>query len=401
MTEPSTDKRSRARDLRIVTEVARREFLTQTARPEFWGSLIIMALIVVVSMGAQKLFSDEGSTPTVAVADSATGYRTELTDQGIAVRSEPSDDSVRAAVEADEVSAGVLTSGAVVFLDRVDAGVVDAVQSAHESVLARSVLTDSGLTPDRISAALDVPSLDVVTLDPDAERSLQATIVAIIGVVAIFFLMFSFGQSIAHGVLEEKSSRVAEVLLAKIKAWHLLTGKIVGLGAVVLIQILVLMIGGVTAAATFGLMAVPADGIRVGLLVLAWFVPGYVLVATLWAVAGALVSRPEDIANAAGPVSMVMTLGVFGALFPFTGLAPAIGDVLSMVPGFSWSMMPVRMAAGPVPGWQSLVAVALSVLAVTALIRLGSRIYVGGLLDNSGVLKARQALRTARESGLS
>lgn len=385
----------------LVASVARREFVTQVRRPEFWGSLIIMSLVVCASIGAQALFSGQPSDWRVDVSTSQPEFVAALRAvDAVTVVEVESDSAARAAVDDESASAAVLANGSAIFLDRVDADLGSILQKAHSDVSVSAALRASGSTDDQITTALNPEPMSVTMLDPDAERKTQRTFIALIGIVSIFFLMFSFGQTIAQGVLEEKSSRIVEVLLAKVRSWQLLSGKVVGLGAVVLVQILVLMLGGVTAAAAANLIDVPADAVSVGLIVLAWFVPGYLLFATLWAVAGALVSRPEDLSNAAGPVSLLMTMGMLGALFPFTGVAPAVSDVLSMVPGLSWSMMPVRMAREQVPGWQILVAILAMAAAIAALVRIGGRVYVGGLLDNGGLLKARAAFRRAKESGV-
>lgn len=385
----------------LIASVARREFVTQVRRPEFWGSLIIMVFVVCASIGAQALFSGQSSKQRVDVSTSQPEMVAALRAMdAVTVVEVESDGQARSAVDDESASAAVLADGSAIFLDRVDDDLNRLLQKAHSDVEVSAALRAAGSTGDQIAGALNPEPMPVDMLDPEAERKTQRTFIALIGIVAIFFLMFSFGQTIAQGVLEEKSSRIVEVLLAKIRSWHLLSGKVLGLGVVVLTQILVLMLGGVTAAAVANLIDVPTDAVSVGLIVLAWFVPGYFLFATLWAVAGALVSRPEDLSNAAGPVSLLMTMGILGALFPFTGVAPVVSDALSMVPGLSWSMMPVRMARDQVPGWQILVAVLAMAAAIAVLVRIGGRVYVGGLLDSGGLLKARTAFRRAKESGV-
>lgn len=398
---PNMLDRRKMSDGALIGAVARREFVTQVRRPEFWGSLIIMALVVFASIGAQALFSGNQSQPRVDVSSSQPDMLAALrTSDAVTVVEVDSDGQARAAVTDESADAAILADGSAVYLDRVDEGLDSALRKAHSDVAVTTALRVSGATDEQVSEALNPEPLAVTMLDPDADRKTQRTFIALIAIVSIFFLMFSFGQTIAQGVLEEKSSRIVEILLAKVRSWHLLSGKVLGLGAVVLTQITVLMLGGVTAAAAADLIDVPADAVSVGLLVLAWFIPGYFLFATMWAVAGALVSRPEDLSNAAGPVSLLMTMGLLGALFPFTGVAPALSATLSMVPGFSWSMMPVRMARDQVPGWQIVVALVAMAAAIMVLVRIGGRVYVGGLLENGGLLKARAAFRRAKESGV-
>lgn len=395
----------------LIGLIAQREIVIQLRRREFWGSLIIMAIVVVASFGAQALFTGGPSTYRVAVVDAPAGpsrqdlraaLEAQATSGGgdLTVGTVASDGDAEARVRDGAADAAVLADGSAVYLDNLPGPLGEALSAAAANAATRSALARQGLDPAQISGVLSVEPLQLRALDPDAQRDTQRTVIAVIGIIAVFFLMFSFGQAIAQGVLEEKSSRIVEVLLAKVRASQLLTGKVLGLGVVVLIQILFLVGCGFAAAMSFDLIAVPIDAVEVGLLVLLWFVPGYFLFATLWAVAGALVSRQEDVVNAAGPVSFLMTIGVLGALFPFTGVMPAVSTVLSMMPGFSWSMMPVRMAREVVPWWQTGIAIALLALAIAVLLRIAGRIYVGGLLNNGGLLTARAALRSAKESGL-
>ena len=138
-----------------------------------------------------------------------------------------------------------------------------------------------------------------------------------------------------------------------------------------------------------------------GALVIAWFIPGYFLFATLWAVAGSLISRQEDIQHAAGPVSFLQTISLLAALVPFSGVSDTLTRILSLVPGLSSSVMPIRMATEQVPWWEITVAVVLTLVAIVGLLRVGARIYSGGLLQHGGIVKARAAMRDAREGGMS
>jgi ABC-2 type transport system permease protein len=392
----------------LVALVAQREIVTQLRRQEFWGSLILMMVVVAASFGAQALFASGPSTYRVAVVDAPTAglFAPALDAQplpdgsDLIVTPSASDAEAETAVRASVFDAAVLADGSVVHLDGLAAPLAGALGATSSAVATRELLAAQGLNEATIAEVLVMKPLRERALDPDTRRDTERTVIALVGIVAVFFLMFSFGQAIAQGVLEEKSSRIVEVLLAKVRAGQLLTGKVLGLGVVVLVQILVLVTDGFVAAVAFDVITVPADALEVGLLVLVWFVPGYFLFATLWAVAGALVSRQEDVVNAAGPVSFLMTIGVLGALFPFTGVAPGVSTALSMVPGLSWSMMPIRMAREVVPWWQTVIAVVLIVAAIAALLRVAGRIYVGGLLENGGLLKATAAWRSAKESGL-
>ena len=120
-------------------------------------------------------------------------------------------------------------------------------------------------------------------------------VVAIIGIGVLYGLLILFGQFVAQGVVEEKSSRVVELLLATMKPWQLLAGKIVGLGLLGLAQIVVIAVVGVAGALAFDLVDIPGELIGTAVSVVLWFVLGYAFYAAIFAVAASLVSRQEDL----------------------------------------------------------------------------------------------------------
>jgi ABC-2 type transport system permease protein len=236
----------------------------------------------------------------------------------------------------------------------------------------------------------------VAPLDPGYQQNSQRIVAAIIGVSVLYGLLILFGQFIAQGVVEEKSSRVVELLLATMRPWQLLGGKIVGLGVLGLAQIVVVIAVGVGGALTFHLVDVPGDIVGTAVSVVAWFVLGYAFYASIFAVAASLVSRQEDLATVLMPTTLVLVgalvIGIQAAGDPGGTLA----TVTSYVPGLSPLVMPVRMAAGDVAVWEVALAVVLMLLATGLIVRLGGRIYAGALLRTSGKTKIREALKAGR-----
>ncbi len=129
-------------------------------------------------------------------------------------------------------------------------------------------------TPAEVAQALSVPPLELVRLDADAERNAQRQVIAFLGVAVLYGLLILMGQYVAMGVVEEKSSRVVELLLSTIKPWQLLAGKVIGLGLLGLAQLLVVCVAGLSAAIAFDVVAVPGDAIGTMAQVIGWFVLG-------------------------------------------------------------------------------------------------------------------------------
>jgi ABC-2 type transport system permease protein len=236
----------------------------------------------------------------------------------------------------------------------------------------------------------------VTALDPDAEADGQRVVVAIIGTAVLYSLLILFGQFVAQGVVEEKASRVVELLLATMKPWQLLAGKILGLGVLGLGQIVVIAGIGVGGALGFDLVDIPGDLVGTAISVVAWFVLGYAFYAAIFAVAASLVSRQEDLGTVIMPTTLVLVAAFVVGIQASANPGGTLAIVTSYLPGLSPLVMPVRQAAGEVAWWEIGLAVLLMLAAIALVVRLGGRIYAGALLRTGGKTKIREALRAER-----
>jgi ABC-2 type transport system permease protein len=215
-------------------------------------------------------------------------------------------------------------------------------------------------------------------------------------VVVLYSLLILFAQFVAQGVVEEKSSRVVELLLATMRPWQLLAGKILGLGVLGLGQIAVIAAIGIGGALAFDVVELPGELVGTVLWLLFWFVLGYALFASLFAVAASLVSRQEDLGSVLTPASLVLVAGFIVAIQAASDPESTLAVVTSYVPGLSPMVMPVRQAAGDVALWEVAVAVLLMLVAIALVVRLGGRVYSGALLRTGGRTKLKEALRAGQ-----
>jgi ABC-2 type transport system permease protein len=180
------------------------------------------------------------------------------------------------------------------------------------------------------------------------------------------------------------------------RPWQLLTGKILGLGVLGLAQIIVVVLVGVGGALAFDVVDIPADLIGTAVTVVGWFVLGYALYASIFAVAASLVSRQEDLGTVLMPTSLVLVGAFVIGIQASSDPGGTLASVTSFVPGLSPLVMPVRQAAGQVALWEIALAVVLMLVAIALVVRLGGRVYSGALLRTSGKTKLREALRAER-----
>lgn len=255
-------------------------------------------------------------------------------------------------------------------------------------------LAEAGLKPSDVNAAIAAVHVDVTRLtaaDPDAGQRLA---IGVIVVILLYASLILFGNLVAQGVVEEKSSRVVEVLLSTVRPWQLLLGKLTGLCVVGLIQVLIVSVIGLVVSAIAGVLSVPGDAfgaLGAGLL---WYLVGFFLYATVFAGAGSLVSRQEDLQPVVAPVIIVIAVAfVLGIRLLVANPNGGLATVLSLLPPFAPVLMPGRMAVGGVPGWQVLLALVLALAAIGGLTWLGGKIYANSVLRTGGRVKLSEALR--------
>jgi ABC-2 type transport system permease protein len=383
----------------LVRLVAAREVSTRIRDKNFLISSAVLLVLIVGVTVFQAVLAGQGSTTTIGVVGADQNLSRALVAQGeaagtdVELRAFPDAAAARAAVDGDDVDAALLATDPAdpqLVVQR-SGGTAQAVaQGAVAAVSTAQQLAEAGVQ------LVPPPRVAVVALDPDAENRQQATIVAIIGVGLLYFLLILFGQFVAQGVVEEKSSRVVELLLATMKPWQLLAGKIIGLGLLGLGQIVAIAVVGVGGALAFDVVSVPGQLIGTVLSVVAWFVLGYAFYASVFAVAASLVSRQEDLGSVLTPTTILLVVGFVIAVQATDDPAGTLATVTSYVPGLSPLVMPVRTAAGEAAWWEVVIAVVLMLVAIAAIVRLGGRVYAGALLRTGGKLKLREALQAER-----
>ncbi|HEY8525948.1 MAG TPA: ABC transporter permease [Acidimicrobiales bacterium] len=288
----------------------------------------------------------------------------------------------------------VLVDDEILVEDDLDRELESLIQAAHREVAIAAALADAGATPDQVAAASPRP-LATRALDPGADADDDRVGLATIGTFLLFTQLFGFGYWVASGIVEEKASRVIEVLLAKAGPRPLLAGKILGLGLVGLAQ-LVLFVGvGLGLAAALGTVELPPGTLRVAVELIAWFLVGFVVYACVFAMGGAIASRVEELQGTTGPITLVAMGGFFAALAAGNDPEGVVAQVATFVPVAAPMVLPIRSAAGALPAWQAVGAVALVLATAGLVVRLAARVYAGGALFTRGQLPVRDALARA------
>jgi ABC-2 type transport system permease protein len=227
----------------------------------------------------------------------------------------------------------------------------------------------------------------------DAAEYASRRIVGIVFVVLTFLTLVFYGLWVASGVVAEKAGRVMELLISAATPQQLVTGKILGIGAAGLTQVSLVLVPALLALFGSGELAnqllgpdanagTSLAGLSPGLLAafLVYFVLGFGLYAALYAGAGSLLSRAEDLQIVALPLSIPAVMGYFPAVLALSGGTSAFIRIASYVPLWSPFVMLARLSVGRVEPWEVALSVGLLVVTVPIVTLLAIRVYRAGVL---------------------
>jgi ABC-2 type transport system permease protein len=387
--------------------LAKREFLVRgRSKPFLITMAILAAAILAIGPVVSTLSGGEPEATTVGLVGIAVpGIVPELESQGalfgveIEVVDYTSAAEAEAALEAGNVEAVLADGSEVIFYDNTSPSLTTIIIRAVDTVLTASHLRELGLSDAEISTVQEPAPVSVRTVEEAQPQEEAKRAAAFAGAIALYVSIIMFGQFVAMGTVEEKQNRVVEVVLARVRPWQVLVGKVAGIGLLGLVQLAVLLGAAFASAQLAGIADV--DVTAVGLPIVAgvffWFILGYTFYAFLYAAVGSTVSRQEDLQSALMlPIALILPgylLAIAAAENP-DGLIVRIGSLLPMWAPF---VMPVRIAAGAAAPWEIAIAVTGCVLGAVALVRIGSRVYRGALLRTGTKVKIRDAWRAATE----
>ena len=247
----------------------------------------------------------------------------------------------------------------------------------------------------RAGSSARPPTTEVLT--PQTDADITAIVFANAGIILMFIGIMTFGSWVLTGVVEEKQSRVVEVVLSTVRPRDLLVGKVVGIGSLAVGQLVILVALGIVASQVSGLFTLPATTAgAVGQLAL-WFVLGFLFYATAMGALGSLASRPEEATNAALPVTMSAVAAYMASLiFAVQDPTGVLARVLTFIPLSAPMVVPLRVALGAIEPWEVLGAVVVMLVAIWLLFEAGARVYSGAVLSTGGRMRIRDAWRAPR-----
>ena len=433
---------------RNILLVARREFLVRGRTRSFrvatllvvLGGLLVALLPIVIRFVEGDNSGDKVGivAPVDLGFDAVAGFNAVLdvpsllgSGQSFAFSTVDTEAQARAAVRGGGLSAAVLLARTatgdldvtIVTKDAASARAPTLLTQGASAIAIQDRLARQGLTPAQQAALFATPHVTVEK--PDATTSSTQTgagevvsmIVGQVLVVFIFVAILLYGQWVAMSVAEEKSSRVIEIVINAASPSELLGGKVLGVGALGLVQYVAavipaglgLVFQGQIASLLLGASGSQSSGSGLDLaaagltptILLAFgvfFILGFTLYAVLYAAAGSLVSRMEDVNSVVGPMYLIGMAGYFVAVYTATGLIPSDAPwlvVFSYVPFASPFLMLTRVMLGTAGLGEVALAVAILLVSIVAALWVAARVYSAGVLMYGQKAGFRTFLRTA------
>lgn len=387
--------------------VASRE-ITVKMRSKAFIITTVATLVLLIGFALVMKFVSGGSDATVGVTQQtealAAPLKATASQIGQDIDTKTVDEQAgRAQVADGSLDALVVGAGGadgklrVVVKKDLDGNLRDTLNVVAGQVALNTEIAELGGDPGQVQSSVADASVAVEPLEEPYPYQSAQLVLGIIAGILIYMSLLLNGQLVAQGVVEEKSSRVVELLLSTIRPWQLMAGKVLGIGFVGFVQMVVVGGGGIAAALALDVLAIPASA-AIGTVVwlVVWYLLGFVMYSLVFAALGALVSRQEDVGGVITPALMFVIVGyVIGISVLPSEPDNALAEILSVIPVFAPTLMPMRLAMGGVPVWEAIVSVGLVLALIPLLVWLAGRIYANAVMRSGARVKLKDALRPA------
>lgn len=380
--------------------VAQREVRQRGRSKAYAITSVILLLIIAAGVVIPAILAHQNNSPAKVgvVGGDVAGMTSIVTEAGrltgtkVTVVTEPSVAYAQAALRSGSVGT-VLVQGSEVLIKQEPIGGTNGSSGSLSDAIARVAGLSKalkGVPPSSLASGLSLPVRGLIPPGASLTRRLTGLFTSII----LWVLISTYGQQIAMGVAEEKQSRIVEVILAVVRPIQLLTGKVLGIGQLALLQAagMSAVFFGLGYAVGSSLVHGAAPGIVATGIV--FMLLGYAFYCTAYAAAGSLVSRQSEIGTVVVPVGIPLILAyVLSYSVLYASNANPFYRVLGFFPPTSPVAMPVLYAAGDVPAWQVAVSAVLLAAGTVLMARAAATIYGRSILRTGARIRLRQALK--------
>jgi len=380
--------------------VASREIRERLRGRVFRVSTVIILVVVAGAILIPKITSSPSPPEKVGVVGALTTPQRELvvavgrhTGTKVVLSSEASAATADQALRSGKLD--VCIDGDRMIVDESLPTADTFVQSLSAELGTQLAYEQAKLSPVQSETLARAKPLEVVNLKPTAKTTVRTA--SLIGVILIFIMLSQYLTWTLMGVMEEKSSRVVEVLLAAMRPIQLLSGKVLGIGLMAMGQAALAVAFALVLAEAVGSSLLHGTGPVELAAVLVWLVLGYAFYCWVYAAAGSLVERQDQVQTLVLPLSIPMIIGyIFALIVAPTGSPSLFFDVLAYLPPTAPFEMPVLVALGRVEWWEFACSAIVSIVCTIFVARFAAGIYRRAILRTGGRVRLRQLLAGTR-----
>ena len=384
------------RRLPTTVLVARREALMRLRSRVFVGGTAVMTVLVVVGIVAASLLASKTTPVRMGFNGGSQVLERSFTSTAASLGATVTvSDITDVTVGEAMVTAGTLdvlvTGSATAPTAVVKAAIASNVESALYLAAEAARLSDAGLPPAAVTSAMALVPVQI--LQPSTPRETQNLFAGLAVGIVLWIALGIYGSQVAQGVVEEKATRIMEILLATIRPSRLLAGKVIGIGLVGLLQLTIVGAAALVAVQVTNIAAIPALGVASILGDISWFLLGFLFYATAYSAVASLVTRQEEVQSAIAPISILQIAGYLLVYAALPNPSGPLATLCSLLPPFAPILMAVRMAATDVPVWQVGLAAALTIASIVGLTWLAGRMYTNAALHLGARVRFMDAFR--------
>ena len=373
---------------RAVWEVARRELVELPASRTMRISVVLLLILSIGGAVAAARLTGRTPTDDIALVGARSAalqpaIQLQATEMGRKARVHRTESGTTASrwLRDGTVDVALLDGSRILVKSNTSQPAVRVVRDAAAAQRVLDRLRSAGLTTTQALSVMSPQPVPVAALEPNPRNTDRNRGLIVIGLLALFTVMIFYGQAVAQGVTEEKSSRVVELLLTTVTPRRLLTGKVLGIGLLGLAQLFLAGAAALAAGQLAGGTGLPSAAPKAVALVLLWFILGYAFYSVAFAAVGALVSRQEDLSTAIVPITIVMTASFYLALIVANDNPNGtLAQIAAFVPPVAPMVVPARMVLGNMTTLGLILSVAVDLIATAGLILLAGRIYERAIL---------------------
>ena len=412
-----------------VWAVIRREFVERVRTKWFWVSAILGPVLFGGIIVFQIVQSMGGAVRNVAVVDSTSdklgnqviealeasgSFRASLVPARPGVI-----DSLRNLVESKQLNGFLIITDDLVQTGRAEyqasnlgMQTIEALQRTLGRLVVKARLEQKGVNPGVVDWAQIRIALDQKKISHGravSDSATQSFFTAYMMAILLFMAILLYGVNVMSSVLEEKTTRIIEVLVSSIRPFQLMLGKILGAGAVSFFQFVIWgvsarvllslrgpiarALGADPASVTMTLPHIPAATLAV---FIAFFLGGFLLYSAMFAAVGAMSSNEQEARQAQQPVTYLLMISYLSILGLTNDPSSTFARTLSLVPFTTPIATPVRWAAGSMPTWELVMSLVILAIAIVGVTWIAARIYRVGILMTGKRPTVKELVRWVR-----